>query len=1009
MVRNSQGAQMRGSQGGQGRPGPQKGNLAWQANRTSKGPPQGPFNPVQEESSSETTSSSEDDDIVSSKMINIRNSEGPPTGSQSLASKFRRGSTNQRLAVNKDSEPELFRRLSHNRQGTEDLLQRLKQEKKRGNDSRATTASSGDGSSPRRSSSRGSGLGSIGLSRFVAPPKRPSSIAFPDSTRRPSSVPVPDFGSVSDTRRSSSVTDGAIRRPSGMMDPPFLPGPGARRSSAMQVMNQLGAPPAMGQPSVPRRPFAGKKKRSSEGEDDDVDLDESPKNRQNSLSTPVTPKARPSVLFGDKLSQLALSGGIDKVQRRPSTSLGTVTESQKSVQPAPSAMKGSHGPHSEDQQEPEKAKRGSVLASPKRGVGFAVDDEDEETGADSQTTRKVAFSAEEIPSEKSSSSRKAIPVAKSVAKKKKTSGPAGSEGEDRMIFRSLKDFIRYEAAQKAGRMMENVKYIQQTLEKTHDGNNDLLKEYQKLKRKEQRDVDKRDGVTPETMALFRDFDNKSKQKKKERTIKHQEMLRMDHRGSGKSAKQGKKSIFASEDRSLGFLMRKDTLQQIVSSFDGSDHTHLEAPQKPSGELPEKKLDSQEKRCTVKWQVEEKEDSQEKVVSTVITVPIFGDSDSDSSDEIWAPVKKKRLVAEVPRLRNRFRKQGLNQHVEQLMTVKRYREALVEFWGLAATWNQDQLYTVSEDELMHMATEKYHVDRERAARSIQLYFRSIRIRELLKDIDVEINNAVIVIQRWWKHQLLWKLPVRYAIKQAARAREAAVVLQAAWRRYRIFKMLLGLRTIVKIGNQMKILTGEVYAKDAGLRAVQKLQKWVRTIMVQKREEIRFKKVAEEKEKLVRESIHEQAPPSEEEQKKMRSRRTSWCAKGVGGFFRELGGKDRRASQAFGGGALGIPTKTSSQSIRFTRKQNAITDVDEEEEDLAIASGEQGSSGSGMNSAGSLQARKSIKEEDIQFSEESDEDLDEHRFPLDYDRVRMYGLPQMQGIEIRSKHVEIRRRR
>lgn len=218
------------------------------------------------------------------------------------------------------------------------------------------------------------------------------------------------------------------------------------------------------------------------------------------------------------------------------------------------------------------------------------------------------------------------------------------------------------------------------------------------------------------------------------------------------------------------------------------------------------------------------------------------------------------------------------------------------------------------------------------------------------------------------------------------------------------MFLGIRTIVKLGNQMQTLQSEIIAQDTTAFAAEKLQGWVRRIIKRKREE-EEKKAAEAKLAATRKSVEEISQEQQEEmlKKKKADRRTSWCATG----FMNLGafgkGGNRRASQIYASPALS-PTKVGGASMRFkkNKQKEQFTDLTEDHE----AEQEDAGSPSNINSAESFKSKKSVVED---AASEDSEESDEERFPLDYDRVRMYGLPAFRDIEDREAPVEIRRRR
>lgn len=198
-------------------------------------------------------------------------------------------------------------------------------------------------------------------------------------------------------------------------------------------------------------------------------------------------------------------------------------------------------------------------------------------------------------------------------------------------------------------------------------------------------------------------------------------------------------------------------------------------------------------------------------------------------------KKKRLLPEVRGLRSLFRgpPQILGGELEVKMTTKRFHEHIAEDLGLEhGDWQIEKVYNITEEELLDVAHKKYNQQREKAATTIQLWYRHLKTRVFLQKLNQMLADACTILQRWWRHQLAFNLPIRRQVTAKKEKVAAAIKLQAVWRKYKTFQYFWSFRTLVKLKGQLDGLQGEI--STPLVHHVQVIQKWMRRALDNKRQ-------------------------------------------------------------------------------------------------------------------------------------------------------------------------------
>lgn len=428
----------------------------------------------------------------------------------------------------------------------------------------------------------------------------------------------------------------------------------------------------------------------------------------------------------------------------------------------------------------------------------------------------------------------------------------------KMPVRSMKEFLKREAALKANAMISNVKYIQQKLEETKDEAVEIKTSIQHMARKR----DRRGGDDAADIDhILEGLKTRATKMKQKKTNQVREMLRNDLAEAvvARSSHQGSVHHGSALSNHHGSVLQRDS---VANPPDGDGSTDSAPLDKfgPRGtlELPRssKRTDemaprlsalsllmdgeSDEKGGTVKFQltvptVETRRDSAEIVTSadsqenssvphrlSSIIPPNIGAGDRSRWTAVRStvhagtafalPFQKRKNLPEVPRLRSKFRgrRQILGGHYhEGKMTTKRWHEQIAESLGLSAEdWNSDQVYAVHETHLDEIAFHKEQALRARATSTIQIWWRHLAIQACLSNLNQLMSNASTLIQRWWRDQLTYKVPMKRRLRQRQVEHDAATKIQKIVRGRQTASYWWSSIEMQKIGDKMVVLQADM---------------------------------------------------------------------------------------------------------------------------------------------------------------------------------------------------------
>eukprot|EP00746_Dinoflagellata_sp_MGD_P166920 gnl/MRDRNA2_/MRDRNA2_97153_c0_seq1.p1 gnl/MRDRNA2_/MRDRNA2_97153_c0~~gnl/MRDRNA2_/MRDRNA2_97153_c0_seq1.p1 ORF type:complete len:1150 (+),score=184.93 gnl/MRDRNA2_/MRDRNA2_97153_c0_seq1:437-3451(+) len=629
----------------------------------------------------------------------------------------------------------------------------------------------------------------------------------------------------------------------------------------------------------------------------------------------------------------------------------------------------------------------------------------------------------------------------------------------KLPIRSMKEFLKREAALKANAMISNVKYIQQKLEETKDEVVELKTNIMQVgKRRERRGLD--DADVEHILGELKGRTVKLKQKRSQQV---RELLRKDMSGHSISREDKKTAVlhrhsFENEEDDDGVE------KAIVSNF-GPRGT-LELPKPGATEAPrlsalallgegddeKKKVGfasitvSDDTETTKSATLGPAQRSKKVLRSSTRGIPTFalngnpeqlprGDLSLNFGEhskrrgtaiqgfKFGGPVKKKNLP-EVPRLRSKFRGKRLilnGQYRDGKMTTKRWHERVAEELGLTdEDWNSKTVYAICENDLDDIARDKEECERITATTTLQIWWRYLRLKSYLANLNQLMTDAATLLQRWWLQYLMYKLPIRKRVQHRQEKRRAATLIQTRFRGWRAVRYWWSSMQVARIGDHMNVLQAEM--KMPTIAEIVKMQSLVRRCLARKHVR-RLRELKREKTELARATPTVNTDEVEESQaeleKRMRQRRCSWSIEGLkrqGRSTYRNSQKDRRNSDALefrkfadaarAGNVSSIPGQRSSvqkrqnQSLRFSEMESSLVESHEEEDEedeakpcemllgrevsMWCKSGKMLAEASlaPLLSAGQLAAANPISKK--------------RKLPITVTRAKMYGLPQISEI-------------
>jgi len=178
---------------------------------------------------------------------------------------------------------------------------------------------------------------------------------------------------------------------------------------------------------------------------------------------------------------------------------------------------------------------------------------------------------------------------------------------------------------------------------------------------------------------------------------------------------------------------------------------------------------------------------EGVSAAAASVSASGGEAVYSTGEGTSAPPRRRPLTEVPRLRNRFRRQNLilgGWWREKVLTTRRRGQETAARLGLdPSEWAGLDCYMIGEEDLEDLRARKLHLQRVRAARCVQLAWRSRMSYQLQLRECRDRHDSATRLQSWWRWRCVGWSAFCALVEERCNRRRAATSISKVYRGHR----------------------------------------------------------------------------------------------------------------------------------------------------------------------------------------------------------------------------------